>query len=397
MRGLEFAEVRDAILSAFGPDEFDMFLFERLDFDRPVQIADGSFKVIVTKTLQQAQHEGWDPLLIAEVAAVRPLKTDVQAVYAKYAQGLVDEGRQYAVDAGRLKAIEKYRLGPSVIVQTRGSARLPAAVPGTEAGLEKSVRPYLPFIDAALWRERLFNLEGRVCRMEVGNSARGTGFLVGPDTVLTNYHVVREVIENPALAPTIKCRFDYRVLPNGTKSDGTVVSLHGTEWLVDWTPYTAAEAANDPDATLPTIDQLDFALLKLEHAIGSEPLTAGTESSVQRGWIPLPEIAPLITTDPPMPILILQHPNKEPLKLAVDTAGVLKVYDNGTRIRYATNTEPGSSGSPCFDIDWKLIALHHYGDPLHDKAQYNQGIPVSMIRDRLRRNGKEGALGGAIN
>lgn len=396
MRGLEFAEIRDAILSAFSPDEFDMFLYERLDFDRPVQIEDGSFKLVVTKTLQEAEREGWDPILIAEVAAVRPLKAKVQAVYAKYAQGLVDEGRQYAVDAGRLKAIEKYRLGPAVIVQTSGSARLPAAVPGTEAGLEKSVRPYLPFINVALWRERLFNLEGRVCRVEVGNNARGTGFLVGPDTVLTNHHVVRQVIENPALAPTVKLRFDYRVLPNGMKSDGTLVSLHRTEWLVDGTPSTAAEAANNPDATVPTIDQLDFALLKLERAIGSEPLTAGAESS-PRGWIPLPEVTPLITSEPPMPILILQHPNKEPLKLAVDTAGVLKVYPNGTRVRYATNTEPGSSGSPCFDIDWTLIALHHYGDPLHDQAQYNQGIPVSMIRDRLKRNGKEGALGGPID
>ena len=89
----------------------------------------------------------------------------------------------------------------------------------------------------------------------------------------------------------------------------------------------------------------------------------------------MPESVPLITTAPPMPILILQHPNTEPLKLAVDTAGVLKLYENGTRIRYATNTEPGSSGSPCFDIDWKLIALHHYGDPQYDQAQYNQGNP----------------------
>jgi hypothetical protein len=394
MKGIEFAEVRDAILSAFSPDEFDMLLYERLDFDRAVEIAEGPFKVVVTNTLQKAQREGWDPQLIAEVAAVRPLKPNVQDVYGRYAQALVDEGRQHAVDAARLKAIEKYRLGPSVIVRTRGTPTLPTAVPGTEAGLEKAVKPYLPFIDVSLWRERLFQLEGRVCRVEINNSARGTGFLVGPDAALTNYHVMREVTENPALAPTVRLRFDYRVLPNGTKSNGTVVSLSKKDWLIDSTPCTAAEAKNDPDGVLPTVDQLDFALVKLERAFGSEPLTAATGSAA-RGWIAVPELAPFITSDPPMPILILQHPNTEPLKLAVDTAGVLKLFANGTRVRYATNTEPGSSGSPCFNIDWKLVALHHYGDPLHDKAQYNQGIPINVIRDRLKRVGAEGALGRA--
>lgn len=394
MNGIEFAEVRSAILSAFSPDEFDMLLFERLEFDRPVEVADGPFKVVVSSVLQKAQQQGWDPLLVAEVAAARPLKANIQAIYVKYAQALVDEARRYDVDAAQLKALEKYRLGPSVVVLARGRPTLPTSVPGTEVGLERAVKPYLPYIDVSLWRERLFQLEGRVCRIEINNSARGTGFLVGPDAVLTNYHVMREVIESPALSSTVKLRFDYRVLPNGTKSNGTLISLASNDWLIDWTPYTVAEAADDPDAVPPTIDQLDFALLKIERSFGSEPLTAGTGSTA-RGWIPVPEVAPLITSDPPMPILILQHPNTEPLKLAVDTAGVLSQSANGSRIRYTTNTESGSSGSPCFNLDWELIALHHYGDPLHDKAQYNQGIPISTIRERLKRAGVEGALGGS--
>jgi V8-like Glu-specific endopeptidase len=31
-------------------------------------------------------------------------------------------------------------------------------------------------------------------------------------------------------------------------------------------------------------------------------------------------------------------------------------------VRYAVNTEPGTSGSPVFDKDWRLVALHHLGD-----------------------------------
>jgi hypothetical protein len=48
-------------------------------------------------------------------------------------------------------------------------------------------------------------------------------------------------------------------------------------------------------------------------------------------------------------------------------------------------------------MDWKLIALHHYGDPLHNQAQFNQGIPAIMIRERLQREKKESALGEPVD
>lgn len=395
MKGIEFAEIRDAVTSAFNADEFDMFLYERLNFDRAVEIADGPFKVIVSEVLKKAERDGWDPILIAEVAAARPLRQDLRQVYAKYAQALVDEARQRNVESERLKAIDKYQLAPKVLVQTAGKPTTPSAVLGTEEGLERAVRPYLPHIDVSLWRQRLFNLEGQVCRVEVNNQALGTGFLVGADALLTNYHVLRSVIDNPNLAATVRLRFDYRVLPNGAESDGTLVSLApGPGWLIDYTPYTGAEKNNTPDASLPTVDELDFALVKLDRAIGKEPLIPNIDST-QRGWIPVPTATPHITSNPPMPVLILQHPNTQPLKLAVDTAGVLSLNENGTRVRYATNTEPGSSGSPCFNLNWTLIALHHYGDPLHNEAEWNQGVPISMIRNRLARQGKDGVLGNA--
>jgi hypothetical protein len=51
MKGVEFAEVRDAIAHAFIADEFDMFLYERLNFDRSLNIPDGAFRVVVTNVL----------------------------------------------------------------------------------------------------------------------------------------------------------------------------------------------------------------------------------------------------------------------------------------------------------------------------------------------------------
>jgi V8-like Glu-specific endopeptidase len=31
------------------------------------------------------------------------------------------------------------------------------------------------------------------------------------------------------------------------------------------------------------------------------------------------------------------------------------------RVQYLTDTLPGSSGSPVFDADWNVVALHHSG------------------------------------
>jgi V8-like Glu-specific endopeptidase len=81
------------------------------------------------------------------------------------------------------------------------------------------------------------------------------------------------------------------------------------------------------------------------------------------------------------------------LAVALDTSGFKSVKANSTRMRYSANTEGGSSGSRCFDIHWSLIALHHSGDPLRDQAQYNQGIPISAIRERLERQGRAAFIG----
>jgi V8-like Glu-specific endopeptidase len=64
-----------------------------------------------------------------------------------------------------------------------------------------------------------------------------------------------------------------------------------------------------------------------------------------------------------------------------------------TRVRYRTNTEGGSSGSPCFDADWNLIALHHLGDPNFSTPTYNQGIPFTAIVDLLEKREKKHLLG----
>ncbi len=51
----------------------------------------------------------------------------------------------------------------------------------------------------------------------------------------------------------------------------------------------------------------------------------------------------------------------------------------GTRVRYDANSRDGSSGSPVFDTDLQLVALHHARDP-HEPPSWNQAVPIGTVR-----------------
>ena len=84
----------------------------------------------------------------------------------------------------------------------------------------------------------------------------------------------------------------------------------------------------------------------------------------------------------------MQHPEGAPLQLALDV--VLDVSENGRRVRYRTNTMPGSSGAPCYNLDWEITALHQGSSPSSSPdgaAIYNQGVLIHAIATRLAEEG----------
>jgi V8-like Glu-specific endopeptidase len=278
---------------------------------------------------------------------------------------------------------QKYRLAPGVKANGKET---------TLNGLEQIVRPDLPMVDWEVWWQNAAKVEPRVCRVEIQGKARGTGFLVGPEAVLTNYHVLKSVLDQPALASEVVLRFGYKKLADGTILSGTQFNLAG-DWLIDSSPFSDAEAVGQPDGALPTAEQLDYALVRVKGEPGKQKVDRQPgEEAPLRGWIEVPDAAEFQADQP---ILIVQHPQGDPLKLALDTHSILAVNGNGTRVRHRTNTEPGSSGSPCFDLSWKLVALHHYGDPAYSHPAYNQGIPVGALHALLKARGKLDALGSA--
>jgi len=267
----------------------------------------------------------------------------------------------------------------------------------TDPQLERMIRASNTMLDIQRWIARLNELKDQVCRISVSQGANitcGTGFLVAPDVALTNYHVVQAVIAGQAKPGDVKLLFDYHLKEDGvTPCVGKSYTL-AQDWLIDASPYSPLDLQSDPGGD-PDPEQLDYALLRLDGAPGREQISrpvGGAIAALPRGYIPLPspQAAP-VACIPNSPILIIQHPHGKELKLAIDTDAVIGMNGNGTRLRYRTNTEAGSSGSPCFDANWTLVALHHSGDPNHSQfchPQYNQGIPIAAIVRLLEQRGK---------
>ena len=82
-------------------------------------------------------------------------------------------------------------------------------------------------------------------------------------------------------------------------------------------------------------------------------------------------------------IIVVQHPQGQPMRFVVEKPGAILSLRGDRRVRYRANTEGGSSGSPCFDLDWQLVALHHFGGPSDPAtpalARWNQGVPTRTL------------------
>lgn len=271
----------------------------------------------------------------------------------------------------------------------------PTTPPRTE--LEKIIKQGNRFLDIHKWRERLGQIEVQVCRVEVNRNdgfvEYGTGFLLGPSVVMTNYHVMQSVIEKKqAAAKDVILRFDYKRIQNGTiLNPGKEYHLTNDEWLIDSSPPSPVDWEEDPKSGVPSPNELDFVLLRVDGIPGDATVGEKDEPGAPtRGWI-TPRMEEY-TFAPATPLCIVQHPRHQPLKLAIDMESIIGLNTNGTRIQYKTNTEPGSSGSPCFTIDWELVGIHHSGGPDY-LPKYNEGIPMNLILKRLEKKGLLHELG----
>jgi hypothetical protein len=278
----------------------------------------------------------------------------------------------------------------------------PGAVVASLQGkqLELKIQQSQSTYNIAVWREKLGEIEGRICRVEYPNKvARGTGFLIGPNAVLTNYHVVEAIVKGDYKPGDVRLRLDYKVMDDGVAVARGLIFELANDWLYDSSVYSVEDEKVNPAD--PKAEELDYAILRVKGDPGNQPLggTKGTTdpNAIQRGWIE----APAGTHDflAQRAIYIVQHSDGGPMQVAIDSNAVTGLNGNATRVRYTTTTQPGSSGSPCFGPDWSWVAVHHSGDPKYlqgQAPQFNQGIPVTAIRALLQNRNKLQVFGGII-
>jgi Trypsin-like peptidase domain/Effector-associated domain 1 len=338
-------QLSDGLREAFLADALDELLLFALDRRREDITLATDYRSRAFKLIRTADSEGWIFELVSAARDARPRNAAIQAVAAEL--------------------------------------DLSAVTPS----LERIIFASVPFMDVSAWRAQLGELEAQVCRVEVPaglEATVGTGFLVAADLCLTNYHVVRPVIDGIANPRNVRLRFDYKRAADGTiVNEGTKFSLMD-EWLLAARPPSAVDDLADPGNQLPALDELDFALLRVQDAPGDRAIGRSDQiaDAPKRGWI---HRLAAVGFEREHPLVLLQHPEGAPLKLAFGQSAGLN--ENATRLRHCINTEAGSSGSPCMNAKLEVVALHHAGDPNFDpthKPTYNSAIPIAAIVNYLQ-------------
>ena len=233
-------------------------------------------------------------------------------------------------------------------------------------------------------------IQTRTCTIEDAAGSYGTGILVGSNLVLTNYHVIRYLFDPGTDFTKTFCRFDYfRDLERRTTHPGTCVGLNPVkdEWWLAFSEFSAQDDTGADSGFSP--GQLDYAILVLESDIGLARLGKDLDTDF-RGWMMLPRQPP-----PPavgMTLWVWQHPSLADIagdgpvqeSLGIASGKVLRLLDDGLRLRHDVATRAGTSGAPCFDQDLNFVGLHNAGG-YKTLGERGQAIPLCKITGDLRR------------
>jgi hypothetical protein len=271
---------------------------------------------------------------------------------------------------------------PKLLSLARAFDMMDTEIPATIGrNLEDIVRHEANYQDLIPWVQKLEGLAWKTCRIEYPiNNAQGTGWLIGPDLVITNWHVVERAFPGGNWKPEeFVCRFGYAATAAGTQAG--IAARLADAWCLDSSPPSPSELSTGNDG--PSGLTLDYAILKLEKSIGRMLTNDGEE----RGWVKvsknqsLPKAGEII--------FVVQHPEGMPVKLA--TGDIAGIADDTLRLYHTANTQPGASGSLIVNTMLEPIALHHAGDMLYSKSiigkpKQNQAIPIGIIVDRLIEN-----------
>jgi endonuclease G len=228
---------------------------------------------------------------------------------------------------------------------------------------ERKIGPSLDFVDFAPndAAERAGRPVARIVELlsrdRIGDGF-ATGFLIAPGVLVTNWHVFAEERDSANCG----VQFGYQRNRSGGIDPGVVFAIDAREFFFSDKSLDIAIVGISPTATVGRGALNDYGRTKFVPARGK--YLVGN------------------------PINIIQHPDGLPKRWAVSENGLrIEPSDNDLFLHYLTDTLGGSSGSPAFNHDWELVAVHHCGVPRRVDGQimakngepWREGMPDDDI------------------
>jgi len=265
---------------------------------------------------------------IQEIAAVAAKESPNDNILKLFRDGLTSP----PVPAPDFKDVEWHEEEPGSVVEEK--------ILGKQSNLLD-----ISYLETGIARSR------SVCRVERADGTVGSGFLIRNNLLITNHHVLPDA----ATAQTARIQFNYQ---------RTVDQLDAPANSYTLEPSTIF-------ATSPR-EENDWTVVK----VSGEP-------NDQWGALSLEKVSPKRGDR----VTIIQHPSGGPKQIALHHNAILFV--NANRIQYLTDTLPGSSGSPGFDMQWRVVSLHRSGgwirEPGTKNAYYrNEGVHINAVIDGLK-------------
>jgi V8-like Glu-specific endopeptidase len=287
-------------------------------------------------------------------------------------QRLIEKGRLLEVDSP--ERIDKFlkRRGLAADLGGELTVERPSAVmAGEVAGLppELALERYLGTNDlmGTAFLEEGLHAARTIARIWVDvssgrASAFGTGFMVSPQLMITNHHV----LGNAAIASRSLAEFDYQRRADGTLTTTTAFSF-------------------EPNVFFYADQELDYAVVAVRSTsnegrplatFGYNLLSEEEGKSIAAQWAN-----------------IVQHPGGEPKQVSLRENQIFDILPN--YLHYKSDTAPGSSGAPVYNDRWEVVALHHSGVPdktADGRLKSIDGSPwqPEMGEDRIRWIANEG-------
>lgn len=237
--------------------------------------------------------------------------------------------------------------------------------------------------DDGIWDVGLLSSNGLravrlVCRITVrspSGDASGTGFLVGPQAVITSWHVIRGLLDDqgrPRDNTSRSIEIEFGRIRNAAAPVHCKVA--DGDWLVAGSPPHSSEDPGNVPAT--PVDQedalgfdaaLDYAVIALAQPIGNrlgyyrlDPARMPDVNGISR-------------------LFVLQHPGGGTMRWTTGYGTKLWPPEVLSRLSHTANTSVGSSGGLLLDHSFEPVGLHQCAVRAKDGKIVNGAIPTARI------------------